>query len=235
MKNINNRFLTCLQERMPLAFFFDMDGTLMDTMRYHSQAWEEVMTQHGFQFSARDCYKQEGRTGEDMLNEWYLKQKQRPPIKEEIREIYQQKTKRFEELRTKQTINGAPEVVEYVRNVLKAQTWVVTGSAMETLPDELRKFFQDAFPREKMIMATDVKKCKPSPEPYLTAWKRCGLPKEQCCVIENAPLGIRSAKSAGLFAIAVNTGPLENSDFENEKADVIFKNMHELLYFLKNI
>ncbi len=48
-------------------------------------------------------------------------------------------------------------------------------------------------------------KSKPAPEPYLKAVEMLGVPKEQCLVIENAPLGIRSAKSAGLRCIAIPT------------------------------
>ena len=52
----------------------------------------------------------------------------------------------------------------------------------------------------------------PGHHPYLKAWERSGLPKEQCVVIENAPLGIRSGKAAGLTVYAVNTGILTRED-----------------------
>jgi beta-phosphoglucomutase-like phosphatase (HAD superfamily) len=82
-----------------------------------------------------------------------------------------------------------------------------------------------------MITAFDVKHGKPDPEPYLKAWERCGLPKEQCYVIENAPLGIRSGKAAGLTVFAVNTGILTKEDLA--QADQVFDSMTELLAFLQ--
>jgi glycosidase len=57
--------------------------------------------------------------------------------------------------------------------------------------------------------------------------------KEECCVVENAPLGVRAAKSAGLFTIAVNTGILENERLSQEKADLVLPNMHALLQWLQ--
>ena len=57
---------------------------------------------------------------------------------------------------------------------------------------------------------------------------------EECMVVENAPLGVRAAKAAGLFACAVNTGPLPDSDLTDEGADRVFPDMAALLDWLKN-
>ena len=60
---------------------------------------------------------------------------------------------------------------------------------------------------------------------------RATLPKEKCFVIENAPLGIRAGKAAGLTVYAVNTGILTREDLA--QADQVFDSMTELLMFLK--
>ena len=52
-----------------LAYFFDMDGVLFDSMPNHAIAWDEVMKTHGLPFTARDCYINEGRTGESVIRE----------------------------------------------------------------------------------------------------------------------------------------------------------------------
>ena len=51
-------------------------------------------------------------------------------------------------------------------------------------------------------------------------------------VVENAPLGTRAAKAAGLFTCAVNTGILPDADLEAEHADKVFPNMAALLKWL---
>ena len=81
------------------------------------------------------------------------------------------------------------------------------------------------------ICGLDVMHGKPDPEPYLKAWERSGLEKEQCVVIENAPLGIRSGKAAGLTVYAVNTGILTREDLA--EADEVFDSMAELLAYLQ--
>jgi len=74
---------------------------------------------------------------------------------------------------------------------------------------------------------------KPDPEPYLKAWERSGFLKEECMVVENAPLGVRAAKAAGLFTCAVNTGILPDDELAAEGADRIFHSMSELLEWLQ--
>ena len=52
-------------------------------------------------------------------------------------------------------------------------------------------------------------------------------------MVENAPLGIRSGKSAGLFSIGVNTGPLKDELLWQAGADEVFHDMPALLQWLK--
>jgi beta-phosphoglucomutase-like phosphatase (HAD superfamily) len=54
-------------------------------------------------------------------------------------------------------------------------------------------------------------------------------------VVENAPLGVRAAKAAGLFTCAVNTGPLPDAELAAEGADKIFPDMQALLSWLESL
>ena len=48
-------------------------------------------------------------------------------------------------------------------------------------------------------------------------------------VVENAPLGVRAGKAAGLFTVAVNTGILPDKALTDEQADLVLPNMSALL------
>lgn len=209
-----------------------MDGVLFDSMPNHSAAWEEVMSQHGLPFTAEDCYINEGRTGQDVIHEAVLKYQQREASQEEIWSIYREKTTAFQRRGGAGPMRGVKEVLEFL-HAQGAQIWIVTGSGQKSLFDNIDSHFPGIFSRERMITAFDVTHGKPNPEPYLKAWERSGLPKEQCCVIENAPLGVRAGKAAGLYTIAVNTGPLPDRLLHEEGADRVFPTMEALLDFLK--
>ena len=216
------------------AYFFDMDGVLFDSMPRHAIAWEEVMKQHGLPFTAYDCYINEGRTGESVIREAFQKALGRDATQEEVKTIYAEKSALYHQLlqTTTPTIPGVADVLQFVKEQ-GHQIWVVTGSGMRTLLDSLNEVFPSIFQQDQMITAFDVTQGKPHPEPYLKAWERSGLPKEQCLVIENAPLGVRSGKAAGLTVYAVNTGILKREDLLQAGADMVFDSMHELLQFLQ--
>ena len=212
------------------AYFFDMDGVLFDSMPHHAIAWEEVMKTHELPFTAYDCYLNEGRTGESVIREAMWKARNRDATPEEVKSIYAEKSAYFHSLGDAAPIAGVAAVLEYVHSC-GDQIWVVTGSGQLTLIDSLQSIFPSIFQRDRIICGLDVVHGKPDPEPYLKAWERSGLAKEDCVVIENAPLGIQSGKAAGLMVYAVNTGILSREDLS--QADKVFDSMAELLDFLK--
>ena len=123
-----------------------------------------------------------------------------------------------------------PGALELLRK-LKAQglkILIVTGSGQRSLLDRLNHHFPDIFQRELMVTAFDVKRGKPDPEPYLMGMQKGELAPEECIVVENAPLGVRAAKAAGIFTIAVNTGPLPDNALLDEGADMLFPSMQAL-------
>ncbi|MGM9836948.1 MAG: HAD family hydrolase [Paludibacteraceae bacterium] len=217
---------------MKKGYFFDMDGVLFDSMPAHAEAWEEVMSKHHLPFTGEDCYINEGRTGQDVIHEAILQAQHREATEDEIWRIYREKTDAFKRRGPAQPMRGVSEVLRYLQS-LEAQIWIVTGSGQQSLFDTIEMHFPGIFSREHMITAFDVVHGKPAPEPYLKAWERSGLSKDECCVIENAPLGIRAGKAAGLFSIGVNTGPLPDSALQAEGADKIFPDMPALLAWLR--
>ncbi len=218
---------------MHKAYFFDMDGTLFDSMPHHAEAWERVMARHGFRFTQEDCYINEGRTGESVISEAFRMSGATDISLSEVQAIYREKTELFHSMGEVQPITGVKEVLQYLKEQ-GASLWIVTGSGQQTLFDVLDHHFPAIFARERMITAFDVTHGKPDPEPYLKAWERSGFAKEECCVVENAPLGLRSGKAAGIFSIGVNTGPLRDELLWEAGADEVFHNMPELLEWLRS-
>lgn len=218
------------QERLK-AFFFDMDGVLFDSMPAHAAAWEEVMMRHGLNFRAQDVYINEGRTGQSVIREAITTIEHREPSDEEIWDIYHEKNEAFSRRGEPRPMRDVERVLRLLKERQRA-IWIVTGSGQKSLFARLEGCFPGVFAPERMVTAYDVKHGKPDPEPYLRAWERSGYSKEQCCVIENAPLGVRAGKAAGLYTIAVNTGPLPDEMLQREGADQVFPDMDALYNWL---
>lgn len=223
---------------MRRALFFDMDGVVFNSMPVHAQAWEVVMQKYGLPFTARDCYIQEGRTGQSVIDECFLKVHGRHAEEAEWRSIYKEKTEWFYAHGPVGLIPGVRELLYYLHDhPSRPLIYLVTGSGQHTLFDELEAVLPGVFTRERMVTAFDYVHGKPDPEPYLMAYGKASavqpLRKEECLVVENAPLGVQSGKAAGLPVAAVNTGVLTEDDLRGAGADYVFADMPSLLNQLK--
>jgi beta-phosphoglucomutase-like phosphatase (HAD superfamily) len=58
--------------------------------------------------------------------------------------------------------------------------------------------------------------------------KAGNLSPDEAIVVENAPMGVQAGKAAGIFTVAVNTGPLEPSVLREAGADIVLSGMEEL-------
>jgi len=102
---------------------------------------------------------------------------------------------------------------------------IVTGSATHALLDRVNSAFPGIFSSELMVTAFDVQHGKPHPEPYLMGLKKANISASEAIVVENAPLGIQAARAAGIFTIAVNTGPLPDSVLLDAGANLVMPSM----------
>ena len=206
---------------------FDMDGVLFNSMPYHAEAWHKTMEAHGLHLSKEEAYLHEGRTGAGTINIVCQRQLGRDATPEEIESIYHEKSIEFNKHPQAERMPGAWELLQKIKSEGIIPT-VVTGSGQASLLDRLEHNFPGMFRQELMVTAFDVKYGKPNPEPYLMALEKGGLKPYEAIVIENAPLGVEAGHKAGIFTIAVNTGPLDGQGLLNSGADLLFPSMQAL-------
>lgn len=211
-----------------------MDGVLFDSMPYHSESWHKTMQLFGLNLSREEAYMHEGRTGSSTINIVFQRERGRDATPEEIEAIYRQKSLAFNAYPEAERMPGAWELLQKVQNSGLVPT-VVTGSGQVSLLDRLEQNFPGMFRQELMVTAFDVKYGKPHPEPYLMALQKGGLQPQEAIVVENAPLGVESAHRAGIFTIAVNTGPLDGQVLLDAGADLLFPSMRALYEDWENV
>lgn len=230
-------------EKMDLrCAMFDMDGVLFDSMKNHARAWNETMQHFGFtDFTEEEAYMHEGRTGAGTINDVSMRMFGHPASEEQCQEMYEYKSACFNNLPKAERMPGAWELLQKVK-ASGVTPVIVTGSGQKTLLERLNRNFPDTFRPELMVTAFDVKYGKPNPEPYLMGmekykhndndndydnYDRSIATPNNFIVVENAPLGVRAAVAAGVFTIAVNTGPLPDEVLLNEGANLLFHSMQE--------
>lgn len=208
------------------AALIDMDGVLYDSMKYHTLAWQRMMSEIGVECSREEFYLYEGMTGAATIDLLYQRSFGHGCDAEEARRLYEIKSRYFREY-------GKREVMPYADRMIASlgeaglRRVLVTGSGQASLLESLESDYPGVFAPGDRVTALDVKHGKPNPEPYLKGLEIAGVSADEAIVIENAPLGVRAGKAAGIFTVAITTGPIDRKEFEKEGADVIFPSMKE--------
>ena len=222
---INNYLHTHGYESIDLkAVLFDMDGVLFDSMPNHAESWHKIMKRFGFGLSREEAYMHEGRTGASTINIVSRRERGHDATEEEIKAIYQAKTEEFNKCPKAERMPGALEVLTKIKSE-GLTPMVVTGSGQTSLLDRLNHNFPGIFQANLMVTAFDVKYGKPNPEPYLMGLEKAGVKANEAIVVENAPIGVQAGAAAGIFTIAVNTGPLDGQVLLDAGANLLFPSM----------
>ncbi len=202
-----------------------MDGVLVDSMSYHAEAWRITFATIGINIDKKVIYELEGANYRQVID-IIFRQNGRAPTEEEIQSLARKKLETFEHIEQAKPFDGMVELLRTLKPNYKLA--VVSGSNRRTVHAMINTFFPNIF--EVIIDGETTKISKPSPEPYLIAIQKLGVPKEHCLVIENAPLGIRSAKSAGLRCIAI---PVYLDRKSLSEADVIIDHHKDIAQYIQ--
>jgi beta-phosphoglucomutase len=229
------------------ALIFDMDGVLVDAMPFHYEAMKTAVKEiTNIDLDKRTFYLLEGMPVEEMALEIFkLKgyhvdggSKKNNSREESIIQISEEVAKRKKEIFREMNIipkpyDGVRELISNdLRGCMKA---VVSGAAKQEVDTIIEQNFgKDNF---DLVMNGDELegKGKPDPAPFKVAIQRLNLNNNEALVVENAPLGIKSANDAGIYSIVtLNTSPLAIDDFkELISEDRIFKDTLSARRYLK--
>lgn len=216
------------------AALIDMDGVLYDSMPRHATAWQKMFDEIGI-FTTRDeFFGYEGMTGYDTIVLVMNREKEIVPDREEAARLYRRKTELFREQGEPSLMPGADRMLQALADA-GVRRVLVTGSGQQSVISCIDRDYPGMFAPADRVTAADVTHGKPHPEPYLRGLAIAGTRPEQTIVIENAPLGVRAGKAAGLYTIAVTTGPIPRQQFIDEKADIILPSMPEFADILPDL
>ena len=214
-------------EFSPKAVLFDMDGVLYNSMPNHAVAWQESMKQFGIHMTAADAYATEGARGIDTIQMMVKKQKGEDISLEEAQKMYDVKTEIFHSMPTAEIFPGVREVMQKIKEA-GMQVGVVTGSGQRPLIMRLLHDFGEFLDEQHIVSSYDVKRGKPNPDPYLMGLQKAGnLQPWEGIVVENAPLGVRAGVAANIFTVAINSGPLPDTELSDKGSNLLYHKMTE--------
>ncbi|WP_205247246.1 HAD-IA family hydrolase [Enterobacter sp. Ap-1006] len=174
------------------AFFFDMDGTILTSIRVAERIWGEWAVRHGIDPVAFLPTIHGVRAVETIA-------RQNLPGVDAEAEAQRITEAEIADVDGVEAIGGAREFLQ----ALPMDRWAIVTSAPKALA--LRRIQAAGLPEPKVIIAAeDVSRGKPAPEGYLLAAEKLGVNVADCLVFEDALAGVQAGEAAGakIFVIS---------------------------------
>lgn len=216
---------------MKQAFIFDMNGTMINDMHYHTSAWHGVLDKLGAGLTIEQTKLQMYGKGEEMFDRVFGPDKFK---KDELADIILQKELLYQEQFRPhlQLIDGLEAFLQKAQN---SGTPMAIGTAAPTtnvdyVLDGLN--LRHIFP--VVVDAEDVKTSKPDPEVFLKCAEGLGIEPANCIVFEDSPKGVEAAANGGMKAVVITSfHPAEDfshlnnvlfciSDYTDERLATLF-------------
>ncbi|CAN5406766.1 beta-phosphoglucomutase family hydrolase [soil metagenome] len=185
------------------AFLFDLNGTVIDDMRYHAEAWYDILTKDLNSTITRPEVKAQmyGKNDELLVRvfgEGYFTQ-------EQMNHLSMEKERRYQQAYLPQLalIDGLQQFLEGAK---QSGIKMAIGSAaipfnIAFVLDNLQ--LNDFFP--VLVSADDVVTSKPHPDTFLQCAAALNVSPADCIVFEDAPKGVEAAQNAGMQCVVLTT------------------------------
>ena len=206
-----------------LAAIFDMDGVLVDSYDAHFRSWQVVAREVGLPLTEATFASQFGRTNPESIAGYWG---EGTFTSERIAALDDLKETSFRR-NIGADFPAMPGVVNLLQSLHDARFLLGVGSSGP--PENVDLVLSELKARSlfgAVVTGGDVTRGKPDPRVFLLAAERLDIPPRQCVVIEDAPAGLRAAKSAGMRSVGLaSTGRTRQSLAE---ADLVVDSLDEL-------
>ncbi len=183
------------------AFLFDMDGVIVDSNPHHRLAWEAFNRQYGLDTTEEMHQRMYGRRNDQIVRDYFGEKLS----EDEVAARGFAKEALYREMIAGQVpgmlVAGLRGFLERHRDVPKAVASNAEPANVDFLLDRsgLRSYFQ------VVLDGHQVSHPKPSPEIYLLAAQRLGVPAAGCVVFEDSPSGVAAGIAAGMQVVGLRT------------------------------
>ncbi|MFH0891134.1 MAG: HAD family phosphatase [Candidatus Liptonbacteria bacterium] len=205
---------------IPKAVLFDFDGVLGDTLGDILRAWQSTLAEVGVFFEPEEYFLLEGTKMTEVAKTLCQKHGVKSADWEKL---VQQKEKNYLQNCSFELYPGAVELLRALKNK-NIRLALVSAARLNRIQGSVPPGFPELF--EVVITGEQTERGKPFPDPYLKASEKLGIEPASCLVVENAPLGIESARAAGMRCVAITSTLRED---KLKKADWIISKLEDLV------
>jgi HAD superfamily hydrolase (TIGR01509 family) len=208
------------------AFLFDFDGLILDTELAARAGWEWLYREHGHELPADLWATLVGTTHAPWDPRAHLEELVGQPLEwEELNErryAHEIALIEAEELR--------PGIAEYLAAARRhgLRRAIVSSSTRSWVDMHLERL-EEAVGWDAICTADgDPGRAKPAPTLYLEALELLGVAAPEAVAFEDSPHGVRAAKAAGVFCVAIPNEVTRELGLEEAGADLVLDSLADL-------
>jgi HAD superfamily hydrolase (TIGR01549 family) len=215
-----------------LAFLFDLDGTLIDSVYQHVLAWREATQAAGIELPVWRIHRQIGMSGGLMLNA--LSRETGQPVSrkgaERIQRVHAEAyAKQAPSLRV---LPGAQELLDTLADHRVPHAIATSGrmhSARHAL--KLLKLHQNV----PVITRDDIRFAKPDPDLFVAAGKRLKVSMSRCVIVGDSVWDLLAARRAFALSVGLLSGGYGRDELERAGAYRVYQDPADLLRHLDEV
>ena len=208
------------------ALIFDFDGLILDTETPEFRIWQDIYREHGYEFPAEKWAAIIGGAG---LSDFDAAEHLTLLSEGRLDSVSLRDRNHLESIKLIHSLEPLPGVLDYLTQAkrLGLRLAIASSSPRSWVEPHARRigvfpFFDEVITREDVGPG----RTKPNPDLFLMALDRLQVPGEAAIVFEDSPNGIRAARRAGIFVVAV---PNElTSTLSLEEADLILSSLSDM-------
>ena len=204
------------------ALIFDFDGLILDTEGPEYAAWCEVFGEHGCELRLEDWAVGIGTQKgfdpyahlEDLTGRAVVREELRPRVRQRLLALIAQEVVK-------------PGVTDYLDDAarLGLEAGLASSADRDWVTGHLTRL--GLLDRFQTIQCWEPgRRPKPAPDLYVAAVEALGISPTEAIALEDSPNGLAAAKAAGLYCIAVPSGPTARLDFS--RADLVIPSLAAL-------
>ena len=186
----------------PRAVIFDIDGTIVDNMHLHAEAFGVFAERHGLPALTKDDRARlDGRRNSEIFPILFNREVGR----DEWQAYEREKEGLYRELSKGRLLpmKGLHALIDRLRQERIPMALATSAPQLNVEHTLAELGLAEAF--SIIVRGDEVARGKPAPDVFIEAARRLGVDAADCLVFEDAPMGIEAAHAAGMKVVALTT------------------------------
>jgi len=215
-----------------MAFLFDMDGTLVDSVYRHVQAWQEAFAHKDITVAAWRIHRRIGMSGA-MLVRAILRDSGREVKKDEVEQLEKLHGEAYDRLvGDVRPLPGARELLHELSRL--ERPWAIVTSSKPDKAQPVLKLLA-LGPDATVITRGDVSRAKPEPDPFYVGAEKLGVSIHDCVVVGDSVWDLLSAQRARALGVGMLCGGSGRDELERAGAYRVYEDPRDLLNHLDEL